>query len=332
MEIESKKLALLRVLHVLEYYSDIEHPLTQDEIVDYLEKDYGIVLERKAVGRQLSLLKEAYDYPNAPIVICSDKRKGTYIQQRAFEDSELRMLIDGVLSSRYITANHSKRLIDKLCALSNKYFRAHVKNVYSVNDWSKTDNYDLFYNIELIDEAIEKGKLITFDYNKYRANKEMKKTSTNTVSPYQLILHNQRYYLMCYNEHFKEIRYYRLDHITNMTVEGAPSTPLRSVQGYENGIDYKALSSSLPYMFSDKVERVEFLTDYRMIDQVIDWFGKDVSIEKEGGMYKVSVRVSLQAMEYWAMQYLNNVEVISPPSLREKLKENLKNALQKYGE
>ncbi len=331
MELESKKLALLRVLHVLEYYSDVDHPLTQDDIVGYLEKDYGITVERKAVGRQLSLLREAYDYPSAPIVIVSDRRKGTYIEQRTFEDAELRMLIDGVLSSRYITASHSKKLIDKLCSLSNKYFRAHVKNVYSVNDWSKTDNYDLFYNIELIDEAIEKGRKITFDYNKYRADKTMKKTATHSVSPYQLILHNQRYYLMSYNERFGEIRYYRLDHITNMAIEEkSPVTPLRSLEGYKNGIDYKELSSSLPYMFSDKIETVEFITDYRIIDQVIDWFGREVKIEKEGGMYKVSVRVSLQAMEYWAMQYLNAVEVISPLSLREKLKENLKNATEKY--
>ncbi len=327
---ENKKLALLRVLHILEYYSDERHPLTQEDIVRHLEADYGIAVERKSVGRQLSLLKEAYDYPNSPLVIITDKRKGTYIEQRAFEDSELRMLIDGVLSSRYITASHSRQLIDKLCALSNKYFRAHVKNVYSVNDWSKTDNYDLFYNIELIDEAIEKGRRITFDYNKYRANKTMKKTSTNSVSPYQLILHNQRYYMMCYNEFFSEIRYYRLDHITNMRIEDTPVTPLRSLKGYKNGIDYKTLSTSLPYMFSDKVERVEFITDYRMIDQVIDWFGTDVNIEKHEGMYKVSVRVSLQAMEYWAMQYLNNIEVISPLSLREKLKENLRKATEKY--
>ncbi len=330
MEIESKQLALLRVLHILEYYSDADHPLTQEEIVRYLEKDYGIVVERKSVGRQISLLKEAYDYPNSPIVIVTDRRRGTYIEQRAFEDSELRMLIDGVLSSKYITANHSKRLIDKLCALSNKYYRSHVKNVYSVNDWSKTDNYDLFFNIELVDEAIEKGKKITFDYNKYRWDKTMKKTATHTVSPYQLILHNQRYYLMAYNERFQDMRYYRTDHITGMRIEEEPITPLRSLAGYESGIDYKRLSSAMPYMFTDKIETVEFLTDFRTIDQVIDWFGTEAKIEKEGGMYKVSVLVSLKAMEFWAMQYLNCVEVISPKSLRDQLKENLKNATEKY--
>ena len=105
---ENKKLALLRILHILLYHSDERHPLKQEEIAEYLEKDYGIVVERKAIGRQLALLHEAYDAPNSPIVLISDRRRGTYIEQREFEDTELRLLIDGVLSSRHITAKHSK--------------------------------------------------------------------------------------------------------------------------------------------------------------------------------------------------------------------------------
>ena len=144
---ESKKLALLRILHILQKYSGDTHPLTQDDIVDYLYKDYGIEVERKAVGRQLALLHEAYDATTSPIVLVSDPRKGTYIEQREFEDSELRLLIDGVLSSRHITANHSKDLIEKLCRQSNQYFRPRVKNIYSVNDWNKTDIMQVFLNI-----------------------------------------------------------------------------------------------------------------------------------------------------------------------------------------
>ena len=75
--------------------------------------------------------------------------------------------------------------------MSNKYFRSHVKNIYSVNDWSKTDNQALFYNIELIDDAIEHGKQIKFDYNKYGIDKKPHRTKTHRASPYQLILHNQ---------------------------------------------------------------------------------------------------------------------------------------------
>lgn len=127
MSIEPKKLAPLRILQILEEYTDYDHPLTQEEIVNRLDKDYGLMVERKLVGRNLSILKEAgYD-------IESDRR-GSYLAERPFEDSELRLLIDGVLSSRYITAKHSKDLIKKLCGLSNKYFLSHVKHICSVND------------------------------------------------------------------------------------------------------------------------------------------------------------------------------------------------------
>jgi len=328
---ESKKLALLRILHILQKYSDETHPLTQDDIVDYLYKDYGIEVERKVVGRQLALLHEAYDAINSPIVLVSDPRKGTYIEQREFEDSELRLLIDGVLSSRHITAKHSKDLIEKLCAQSNQYFRPRVKNIYSVNDWNKTDNMQVFLNIECIDEAIENGKQIKFVYNKYGADKKLHKTSNPRVSPYQLILHNQRYYLMARHERFEQMHFYRLDRITNMEiVEDKPLTNIRSVAGYEGGIDYKKISSGLPYMFADKLEYVEFLADESVLDQVVDWFGKDIKIEEVGGRYKISLLASPTAMEYWALQYVKSVEVIAPKSLRERIKETLDSGVKKY--
>ena len=327
---ENKKLALLRILHILEKYSDEAHPLTQDDIVNHLEKNYGIELERKAVARQLSLLKEAYDYPDSPIVIESDRRKGTYIKERGFEDAELRMLIDGVLSSKYITAGHSRRLIEKLCGLSNKYFRSHVKNIYSVNEWEKTDNVALFLNIELVDEAIERKRQIRFAYNKYGADKKLHKTSTQVLSPYQLILHNQRYYLMGYSEYWSRMGYFRLDHITNMQIEDKPLKELRTIAGYENGIHYKDFSTSLPYMFTDKIETVIFTVEQWAIDQVIDWFGNSAKIENDEDRYRVSVLVSPNAMEYWAMQYLNAVEILSPAFLRDRIRDNLKKASEKY--
>lgn len=322
--LEPKKLALLRILQILEKHSDYDHPLTQEEIASYLDMDYGIVIERKAISRNLSLLKEA----GCEI---ESTRAGCYLDCREFENSELKLLIDGVLSSKYITAKHSKDLINKLCGLSNKYFRAHVKNIYSVNEWSKTDNQALFYNIEMIDIAIDKGKQITFDYNKYGIDKKLHRTKNHSVSPYQLILHNQRYYLMALNERWHNMGYYRVDHITDMVMSEDNLTPLNTVKGFENGINYSELASSLPYMFTDKPENVAFLASARIVDQIIDWFGKNAKIiEKDEETVEVTVKVSPLAMEFWAMQYLNYVEVLKPESLRERIKENIVKASKKY--
>lgn len=325
--LEPKKLALIRILQIFKKYSDYDHPLLREDIAEHLENDYGIILERKAISRNIGLLKEAgYEI--------EETKAGSYLEEREFEDSELRMLIDGVLSSKYITAKHSKDLIEKLCAMSNKYFRSHVKNIYSVNDWSKTDNQALFYNIELIDDAIERRLQIRFDYNKYGTDKKLHKSSTTRVTPYQLILHNQRYYLMSYNEHFGNLTYYRVDHITNMTIdEEKAATPITNLKGFESGINYKVLATSLPYMYTDKLERIEFKADKCIIDQIVDWFGNEVDFkEADENNVIVSLKASPNAMEHWAMQYINFVEILKPLSLRERIIENLKKGFGKYNE
>lgn len=321
---ESKKLALIRIWQILKEYSDYDHPLTQDAIAAHLENDYGIIIERKAVSRNISLLKEA----DIEIRSC---KAGSYIECREFDDSELRMLIDGVLSSRHINATHSKDLIERICGLSNKYFKSHIKNIYSVNDWSKTDNQALFYNIGIIDTAIEKGKQLSYNYNKYGADKKLHKSSYQKVSPYQTILHNQRYYLMAYSEYWGNMVFHRLDHITNMRISETNAAPINSVPGYRNGIDYKIFSSSMPYMYSDEPERIEFIADACIIDQIIDWFGYETLIsERDDGRITAGVKASPIAMEHWAMQYINYVEITKPESLKMKIKNSLENAIKKY--
>jgi predicted DNA-binding transcriptional regulator YafY len=322
---EPKKLALIRIWQILKEYSDFDHPLTQEEIAGRLEKDYGIVIERKAIGRNLSLLKEAgFDIES--------RRAGSYLGSREFEDSELHMLIDGILSSRHITAKHSKDLIERLCGLSNRYFRAHVKNIHSVNDWSKTDNQALFYNIELIDTAIEEGRQIHYIYNKYGVDKKLHKSSQQYVSPYLMILHNQHYYLMAYSDYWGNIVFHRLDRITDMTVTDSAAKPLRSVPGFETGINYRELSSAMPYMYTDRPERVEFIADVSVIDQIIDWFGREVEFTKTDDETKVrvSLKASPNAMKHWAMQYIDFVEITSPAALRERIRKALAEGLGKY--
>ena len=323
---EPKKLALIRILQILEKHSDSEHPIKHEKIVELLENEYGLTIERKAIGRNISLLNEAgYEIETT--------KKGSYLAERTFEDSELRLLIDGVLSSKHITPKQSKELIEKLCLQSNKYFKKHVKNIYSVGDWNKTENVAVFYNIEIIDEAINGERQIKFDYNKYGADKKMHRSAIHTVSPYQMILHNQRYYLMGYNEKWQHIQYYRMDRITDIELLETVRTPLKSIKGFENGIDYKRFSQSMPYMFFDEPQTVEFIADGWAIDQIVDWFGKDIRIEeRQDGRFLVSLRASVNAMEYWAMQYMNAVEVLSPLELRERIKHNVKHACEKYKE
>ena len=323
---EPKKLALLRIWQILQKHSDYDHPLTQEDIIKYLESEYGIEMERKAVGKNIADLRDAG-------IDIGSRRAGSYIESREFEDSELKLLIDGVLQSKHITAHHSKDLIEKLCGLSNKYFRSHVKNVYSVNDWSKTENQALFYNIDVVDEAIATGKQVQYDYNKYGVDAKLHKSSFQRVSPYQLILHNQRYYLMGYSDYWGNMIFHRLDRISNMRLYDKPAIPITSVKGYESGIDFKRIASTMPYMYTDTPERIKFIADEDIVDQIIDWFGTDIRMSKlpdDDKKVKVELVASPNAMEHWALQYLNYVEVIKPESLRIRIRELLDKAIKIY--
>jgi len=325
LSIESKKLALIRIWQILKEYSDQNHLLTQEMIARHLDEGYGTELERKAISRNIELL-------NLAGIKVETTKKGCYLVDNTFKDSELHLLIDSVLSSKHISVKQSKDLIDRLCKQSNKYFKSNVKHIHSVNEWNKTDNQMLFDNIELIHEAIDKRLQIQYDYNKYGTDKKLHKSSDQIISPYQMLIHNQRYYLMGYSEYWGNLVYHRLDHITNMSITKDKLKPLSKISGYENGINYRELSSAMPYMFTDKPERIIFSADISIIDQIIDWFGSDITImkDKDEKKIQVSLKASPNAMHYWALQYVNYVEILSPDALRNRVKESLEKGLDRY--
>ncbi len=136
---------------------------------------------------------------------------------------------------------------------------------------------------------------------------------------------------MCGSGKWQDVGYLRVDKITNIHIIDEPIVPLSNIKGYEKGIDFKKISCSLPFMFGDEVKAVTFIADISVIDYIFDTFGNDISIfELENGKLEVTVKASLMAMEYWALQYLNCVEIKSPESLREKIKEDIKSAQEKY--
>lgn len=322
---EPKKLALLRILQILWTESDVDHPLHQGRIAELLEARFGIAVERKAIGRNLTLLRDAG-------LEIENGGGGFYLASRLFEDSELQLLIDGVLASRHISVSHSRELINKICTLSNRYFPRHVANIHSVGEWNKTENKTLFYHIEVVDEAIERGKMVTYDYNKYGTDRKLHKTSVQRITPYQLILHNQRYYIMGYSDYWGHIVYHRMDRITNMTVSEFDAVPIRCVKGFSDGINYRDISTAMPYMYAEPPVRVTLLADAKLMDQVVDWFGDEITVREVGDdTVEVGVHAAPTAMLYWALQYAASVEVLAPADLRARVAKTLAEASGKYG-
>ena len=329
--LEPKKLALLRILQILHKYSDCDHPLKQDDILRYLENDYNIALERKAVGRNVALLKDAgYDIES--------RKEGSYLASRDFDDSELRLLIDSVLASKHIEAKASKDLIDRLCGLSNVYFKRNIRNVFAADSFDKIESREMFYNISIIDEAIKTGKAVKFRYGKYGMDKVIHFPQNYLrVSPYQLILHNQRYYLMggsMYpDSRYNKVSFYRLDRMTDIAFSGLSPIPIKSLPGYANGINYNDLATAMPYLYSGTPERISFYADKTIIDDIIYWLGKGVTFageDKNTKRVKVNARACPEAIFYWALQYAEHVEILEPASLRDRIRTALDKARERY--
>ena len=191
--IGGKKAAILCLLEILRRYSDIDHPLSMHQLIQYLHKNYGISAERKSVSRNISLLLEM----GMDISTYDENHKGYFLREREFDNLELRILIDSVMTSRYIPESDAKRLIHKLESLGSIYFRHQVRHVHSLPSWPHQHNKAFFFNLDLINEAIDLGQKISFTYNQYGTDGRLHPVRRNfIVSPYALIAANTQYYLV----------------------------------------------------------------------------------------------------------------------------------------
>ena len=179
-----KKLIIMNILDILKRYTDENHRLSQKEIQDILEREYDMTVERKAIKRNLmNLIEFGYNINYSESVRIFKDKDGKeqenvilsdFYLEREFTDSELRLLIDSVLFSNHIPYKQDKELVDKLASLSNIYFKKRVNHIARMPE-DKTDNKQLFYNVELLDEAIDKKRKVCFHYLEYHTDKKLHK-------------------------------------------------------------------------------------------------------------------------------------------------------------
>lgn len=319
-----KKLSILYILEILKRETNEDHPLSHQEILQILKRDYHMELERKSVARNIQdLIDAGYD-------IVSEK--GCYLSSRDFEYSELRLLIDSVLFSKNIPQKQCKTLVKKVADLTDRHFNAHVRHIATMPT-ADTDNRQIFYSIEVLDEAISMGKKVSFWYSEYHTDKKLhhKRESRYVVSPYQIAATGGRYYLICCTDHYDNVAHYRIDHIDGIELLDEKAKPMGDVKGLENGLDLPKHMAEHIYMFSGKSTRVLFRAKLSAVDQIIDWFGRDIIFENEtDSTVDVSVRVNENAMFCWLLQYGMSCEVLSPLSLRERIRDAVNDMAEKY--
>ena len=326
----SKKLLPVYILEVLKKHTDSDHILTRQDIADRVKKDYGMYCDVRTITRNISLLCDA-DYP---ISRSEENRKGFYLYQREFEESEIRLLMDAVLASKHIAQNQSNELIDKLSSLSTIHFKKKSRNIINTEYESGNYNQSLFYNIEKIIEATESKKQISLMYNAFDIKKELKPRYKENciVNPYHMLMNNGRYYLMANFPQYNNMAFLRMDYITDVEETDKDVRPLTEIDGYENGIDLSKLRTNYPYMFSGENVKAKFKTDDKMVGDFIDWFGDKISISECDDGIIVRLTANRNAIIYWSLQYGGRVELIEPIDLRKEIKRNLEEILSKYSE
>lgn len=319
-----KKLSILFILEILKKETNADHRLSQPDILRLLKKNYNMEVERKSVARNINDLIEAgYD-----IVYDS----GYYLASGDFEYSELRLLIDSVLFSKNIPRKQCKTLLKKVSALTDRHFNARIRHISTMPS-STADNRQIFFTIDALDEAISMGRRVSFWYNEYRTDKKLhhKRDSRYVVSPYQIAATNGRYYLICCTDHHDNVSHYRLDHMEDVKMLDIPVRAMDMVKGLEHGLDLPKHMAEHIYMFSGESRRVIFRAKLSAVDQIIDWFGIDIFFFNETeSTVDVSVRVNESAMFCWLLQYGMSCEVLSPPALRQRVKDAIGEMAKKY--
>lgn len=244
--LKRKKLSFT-ILEVLRKYSDAEHRLSQKDIVDILKAEYDIHTDRKSVRRNLmTLLDTGYPIEFTETLRMFQNKDGTpeesYILSdfwldRPFTDAELRLLIDSVLFSKHIPHQQCKELVGKLEGLSSRHFMSRVRFI-STPPETAPKNKELFYTIEVLDEAIARGCQVSFTQNNYGTDKKLHPRSNQpiTVHPYHMAAANGRYYLIGSDDDHDGLVNYRLDRITGIRLLDAKAKPVRQVAGVENGL------------------------------------------------------------------------------------------------
>lgn len=323
----TKKMLNMLILDILKEYSDSEHRLLQQDIIDLLETNYGISCERRAVKNNIVSLREmGYD-------IASEK--GYYLKSRDFTDAELRLLIDGVFTSGAITDKEAHQLVKKLEKYSNRYFKAHVSHIHSTSSGKNAENQNVMDSIAAIDVAISKGKKISFSYLQYGIDFKLhpKRSIRYVVSPYQMISNKGKYYLIGNYDEYDDISHYRLDRITDVEILKENRKPMKTIKGLENGLSISKYITEHVYMYSGESIHVKLRTSENLMDALIDSFGKEfrVFFGEEDDII-VDLKCNPDAFFYWAMQYGRNIEVLEPDSMRIRIKEASLEIYRKYKE
>ena len=318
-----QKLKLLYIVKILEEYTDENHPITTKELIEKLAL-YDVTAERKSIYDDMARLQEfGYD------IIRKENRNGGgyYLASRDFELVELKLLVDAVQSSRFVTEKKSRKLIGKLEKLVNKHDSKQLHRQVYVAGRVKTDNENIYYQVDAIQKAIAENRQIEFVYLEWNQKKELvpRREEKYLVSPWILMWQEEKYYLVAYDNHSQALRHYRVDKLSDVEILETPREG-QNIYGNLNPVEYvnKAFG-----MFGAKEEDVILTFPERLVGVIIDRFGKEVSIRKQGELLRARVKVMTSPQFFaWVAGVGNELKISGPDTVCHEYKDWLKELLK----
>ncbi len=324
MKQPNQKLKLLYLMKILLEQTDEEHSLTVPQMIAELSK-VGISAERKSIYDDLEYLK-LYG-----IDICMKKSKTTdyFVASRDFELPELKLLVDVVQSSKFITHKKSMELISKIEKLTSHENAKQLQRQVFVTNRVKTFNERIYYNVDKIHEAIAENKQITFKYFDLDLNKKKvyrKEGNLYTESPVSLTWDDENYYLITYKEKYDRYIHYRVD-----KMEGIELSEEGRVLS-DKPFDLSVYAKKMFQMFGGEETNVSILFDNELIGVVYDRFGTDIPVIKEDDKhFKCSVKVAVSPnFLSWVVSFGNRAKILSPLEVQRQLKELVKEVVEQY--
>ena len=323
---ENQKLKLLYLKKIFEEETDEKHPITIAQIINKLEA-YGIEAERKSLYRDIRLLQDF----GMDIVSVRAKSFGYYLGSREFELPELKLLVDAVQSSRFITHKKSNELIKKLEGLASVHDAAQLQRTVYVVNRIKTANESIYYNVDSICLGISENSRISFKYFDWTADKKRsfrRNGEPYVVSPWSLTWDDEMYYLVAYDSDEGKIKHFRVDKMTNIeTVAMA-----RDGRQAFRELDMALYSKKFFGMFSGSEETVTLRCKKSLAGVIIDRFGRDTTLfPDDEEHFKVNINVAISPVFLsWVFTFGEDMEIISPRSVINQFKEMAQSAADMY--
>ena len=308
------KLRPLYLAKILYEQTDETHFLTTAQLIQILEEQYGVRSHRQTIKTEIELLRQF----GLEIEEVKSTQNRYNLFARRFDVPELKLLIDAVESSKFITAGKSKELVEKISSLASSHVSASLKRNVSCEGRIKPGNEKIYLIIDAINEAINANKQISFQYFQYNVRKE-KKIKRNgesyVITPLHLVWNGDCYYMVGVYEYKQRLGSFRVDRIAKCPVilkdDGIPAP---------EGFDIDTYINTTFHMFNSPREEVELICDNEVMDSIIDRFGEDVTTyANDMTSFRALVNVAVSHVFYsWVFGFGGKVKIKGPDSVKEK--------------